>query len=430
MARDRSRSPFEMSSTYEEIGKLVVMREQARYSKDWTLADNIRDKIRAYGVTLNDKTNSWKTSDGQTGRIPTWSEIEAGHTPESIMAAQEMRASGMSTSDGTEPHIKRLVQMREQARAQKDWAQSDKLREELRALGVEISDRDKMWKSASGAAGVIIGYRGAGGPSDLEISTLVVQREKARHSGDYVTSDMIRNELRAVGVEINDREKVWRSSAGRHGNIPTRGGNQQSGTAATQAVAVPQAGAVPTLTLGPAAVAAPATVQGSTASLQNQVIQAALAAAQDPANAARTLQLLQQASAGVAPAVAPGVAPVMAPGVAPGVAPVQALVAPQQTLMALPAPVAATPSKPTPECQEAVDFVHSCQATGRSPMDAEIDWLVGLREKFRQAKDFVSADALRNSMRNVLSIQIHEKEKKWVAADGREGVIPMWNTLV
>mmetsp|Transcript_98075 Transcript_98075/g.311023 ORF Transcript_98075/g.311023 Transcript_98075/m.311023 type:complete len:429 (+) Transcript_98075:63-1349(+) len=428
MARERSRSPF--AASYEEIISLVVSREQARSAKDWTLADSIREKLSGMGVSLQDKSNTWRSNDGQTGRIPTWSEIEAGHTPESFMTQQDAGAASAHAGDGSEDHIKQLVLTREQARAAKDWTQSDKLREELRALGVEISDRDKMWKSASGAAGVIIGYRGAGGPSDLEISTLVVQREKARHSGDYVTSDMIRNELRAVGVEINDREKVWRSSAGRHGNIPTRGGNQQSGTAATQAVAVPQAGAVPTLTLGPAAVAAPATVQGSTASLQNQVIQAALAAAQDPANAARTLQLLQQASAGVAPAVAPGVAPVMAPGVAPGVAPVQALVAPQQTLMALPAPVAATPSKPTPECQEAVDFVHSCQATGRSPMDAEIDWLVGLREKFRQAKDFVSADALRNSMRNVLSIQIHEKEKKWVAADGREGVIPMWNTLV
>jgi len=392
MARERSRSPF--AASYEEIISLVVSREQARSAKDWTLADSIREKLSGMGVSLQDKSNTWRSNDGQTGRIPTWSEIEAGHTPESFMTQQDAGAASAHAGDGSEDHIKQLVLTREQARAAKDWTQSDKLREELGALGVEINDKEKMWRSKSGAKGVIIGYRGAGGPSDLEVSILVVQREKARKSGDYATSDMIRNELKAVGVEIKDREKIWRSNAGRQGPIPTWDTIQNGGGAPNAAVQA---------TAAPAAVA----VQGDVNSLRNQVVQAALQAAQNPATAARTLQLLQQGAAGTP-------------------APTNAL----KALPAIAAAPAAAPAQPNAECQEAVDFVNSCQATGRSPMDAEIDWLVGLREKFRQAKDFVSADALRNSMRNVLSIQIHEKEKKWVAADGREGVIPMWNTLV
>uniref|UniRef100_A0A7S4RHJ6 Cysteinyl-tRNA ligase anticodon binding domain-containing protein n=1 Tax=Alexandrium monilatum TaxID=311494 RepID=A0A7S4RHJ6_9DINO len=272
--------------------------------------------------------------------------------------------------------------MREQARAQKDWVQSDKLRDELRALGVDIFDKEKIWRSRTGASGVVIGYRGAGGPTDLEISTLVVQRERARQSGDFPTSDMIRDELKAAGVEIRDREKMWQCSDGRSGPIPTWSAILNGG-----ATAAPTSGATPQNV-------------AAAGNLQSQVVQAALAAAQNPSTAVRTLQLLQQASV-------PG-APVMK--------------------MAGRATMPATSSNT--ECQEAIDFIYKCQASGRPPMDAEIDQLVGLREKFRQGKDFTAADELRNAMRSALGVELYEKEKKWTAAGGRQGVIPMWSSLV
>jgi len=355
------------------------MREQARLSKDWSLADTLREKLVALGVQLHDRTHSWKASDGQSGRIPTWSEIEAGHTPETFIAQQEAKATGTAPpGDGSESHVKYLVQLREQARAQKDWEQSDKVREELKSMGVDVFDKEKMWRSKSGASGVIIGYRGAGGPSDLEISTLVVQREKARQSSDWVTSDMIRDELRAVGVEIHDREKMWRTSEGRSGAIPAWG----------------------VIAGGADAAGAPT---GNGGNLQNQVVQAALAAAQNPQTAMRTLQLLQQVSGAPAGAMAGGKAA---------------------------APVAAVNGKVNAECKEAIDFISQCQAAGRSPLDAEIEWLVGLREKFRQQKDFTSADGLRNALRSTFSIELNEKEKVWKSGDGRMGAIPMWNALV
>mmetsp|Transcript_91185 Transcript_91185/g.284163 ORF Transcript_91185/g.284163 Transcript_91185/m.284163 type:complete len:387 (-) Transcript_91185:109-1269(-) len=383
MDRNRSRSP--RGTNYEEIVRLVVMREQARLGKDWSLADTIREKLVSSGVTLWDKSRSWKSSDGQSGRIPTFSEIEAGHTPESFMAEQEAGTTAAPAGDGSETHIKYLVQLREQARAQKDWAQSDKLREELKALGVDIFDKDKMWRSKSGSAGVIIGYRGANGPTDLEISTLVVQRERARQGNDYATSDMIRNELRAVGVEIQDREKTWRSSDGRQGTVPS------------WSDIIGGAGGAPVIS---PAVAAPAVAQANAASLRNQVVQAALVASQNPATAARTLQILQQVTG--APA-----APMKASGRA----------------------AAPAAGRSNAECQQAVEFVSQCQAAGRAPLDAEIDWLVGLREKFRQQRDFTSADELRNALRHTLSIELNEKEKMWKSNDGRMGAIPMWNSL-
>jgi len=390
-ARDRSRSPS-ASGAYEETVRLVVMREQARMAKDWTLADSLREQLVAKGVTIQDKTNSWRCSDGSAGRIPTWSEIEGG-TTESFVAQQGM-TQGMGTmapppaGDGSDGHIKQLVQMREQARAQKDFPQADHFREELKALGVDLYDKEKIWRSKTGASGVIIGYRGAGGPSDVEVAALVVQRERARQSNDYATSDMIRNELRAVGVEIKDREKVWSCSDGRQGPVPSWSAIVAGGGDA------------------PAVAASAGMAQSNTGSLRDQVVQAALAAASNPNTAARTLQMLQQVAGAPAPAAA------------------------RPSRAAQPALMQAPSAGSDPECAQALAFISQCQATGHSPSDAEIDWLVGLREKLRQKKEFGDADALRQGLRGTLGVELDEKTKMWSCSDGRQGVIPMWDSLM
>jgi len=396
MNRERSRSPGGGAS-YEDVVSLVVMREQARLAKDWNLADSLRQKLVANGVMLCDKSHSWKRQDGSTGRIPTWSEVEGGPTTENFIAQQSMTQgvqSAPAVSDGSETHIKYLVQMREQARAQKDFTQADTFREELKALGVDIYDKEKLWRSKTGASGVIIGYRGAGGPTDLEISSLVVQRERARQSNDYATSDMIRNELRAAGVEIHDREKMWKSADGRQGPIP-----------AWSAILSGQADATPAIKNAPAGGMSQALVAqgGSAGALRNQVVQAALAAASNPNSAMRTLALLQQASG---------------PGTA-------MPVGPKRTAM----PQNTTATVTDPECMEAIAYVQSCQATGQAPTDAELEWLVGLREKLRQKKEFNDADALRQALRGTFGLEIDEKTKQWSVADGRRGAIPMWSAM-
>jgi len=404
MSNDRERSRSPRATSYEEVVRLVVMREQARFGKDWSLADTIRERLTSIGVTLFDKTSAWRSSDGLSGRIPTWSELEAGQTPETIIAAQEAKNLAPAGADGTESHIKYLVQSREQARASKDWAQSDKIRDELKALGVEVFDKEKMWRSKGGLSGVIIGYRGAAGPTDLEISTLVVQRERARQTGDYATGDLIRTELRQAGVEINDQDKTWNSTDGRQGPVPSWSAIQAgAGDAPVVQTGVMNMNMNMNMNMAPAAAHG---AHGST-NLQNQVIQAALAAAQDPTSAVRTLQLLQQVSGAPAPRVTNKPA-------------------------ALPAPMQmqTPPAVKSPETREALEFISQCQATGRQAQDAEIDWLVGFREKLRQAKDWASADAVRNAMRSSLGVELYEKEKRWAAADGRCGSIPMWGSMV
>jgi len=396
----------------EEIIRLVATREQARLQKDWALADTIRVQLTTMGVTLFDKSSSWKTSDGQTGRIPTFSELDGlGGNIESIIQQQALEmqsaqvlATAMMGGE-VEGQIKELVKQREQARSNKDFTRSDEIRQELRQLGVEVYDKEKMWRAKSGASGVIIGWHSKTGPTDLEITTLVNQREKARQSSDWATSDMIRNELRAVGVEIYDKEKAWKAQDGRQGAVPSW---QECQAGGGMVMVSPQ--------ISPNMIAAMGMQQsmsmamGGAASLQTQVMQAAMAAAKDPASAAQTLQLLQQQAGGAA---AMGGQTMMGGGAMAGGA--MAVGAMAGGAMAGGAMFGGTMSRgavatglggastQSPEYQKAIEILNEIATSGRVAQDPEIEYLLGVREKLRQAKDFQTADEFRNMLRSTIN---------------------------
>jgi len=430
----------------EEIIRLVATREQARLQKDWALADTIRVQLTTMGVTLFDKSSSWKTSDGQTGRIPTFSELDGlGGNIESIIQQQALEmqsaqvlATAMMGGE-VECQIKELVKQREQARSNKDFTRSDEIREELKQMGVEVYDKEKMWRAKSGASGVIIGWHSKTGPTDLEITTLVVQREKARQSSDWATSDMIRNELRAVGVEIYDKEKLWKVQDGRQGPVPSW---QECQAREGMVMVTPQ--------INPNIIAAMgmqgmSMAMGGAVSLQTQVMQAAMAAAKDPASAAQTLQLLQQqvsgatamggqtmmgggsmAGGGVARGAVAGGAVgggALGGGAMAGGATAGGAVGARATNMG----GAGTQS---PEYQKAIEILNDIATSGRMATDPEIEYLVGVREKFRQAKDFQIADEFRNMLRSTIRIELFEKEKRWQTSDGRQGAIPLWTDIM
>merc|ERR1719201_768592 len=129
---------------------------------------------------------------------------------------------GMGGMGGDATQINQLIQMREKARCGKDFAQADQIREQLTQMGVEVWDKEKTWKqAATGLSGIIIGFFGDRAPSDTEVNALIIQREKARLRKDFATSDMIRDELKARGIELFDKDLEWKSNDGRRGKIPT-----------------------------------------------------------------------------------------------------------------------------------------------------------------------------------------------------------------
>jgi|EP00927_Polykrikos_kofoidii_P071804 cysteinyl-tRNA synthetase len=412
--RDRSRSPTGTSVATEEIIRMVVAREKARFSKDWSGADMLRDQLSGAGVKLFDKANTWKAGDGRSGSIPTFSQIESGDIPGSVSIPQgnsglsncNMGSGDMSLGDPEIAHIKNLVLMREQARAAKNFDESDRIRDELKSNGVEVYDKEKLWRSASGKAGIIVGYLSNTTPTNTEINTLVGQREKARQGSDWSLADMIRDELKSAGVEIFDKEKSWRAADGRSGSVPSWM-EIVGGSTGSMGAVVPM--------MGGCGGGGGGGCGSAPADIKAQIVQAALSNAQNPVTAQRTLQMLKQCAnmpAGHVPQQysSPPSSHAYAPN-------------PSQNMPMI------TAAKSSPEVQQVLEFIGRCQSTGSPVSDVDISWLVETRERLRHKRDFAGSDEVRQAMRSQIGVELYEKEKRWQASDGRQGEIPSWTTL-
>merc|ERR1712232_420944 len=205
---------------------------------------------------------------------------------------------------------------------------------------------------------------------------------------------MIRDELKSVGVEIKDKEKMWCSSDGHGGRIANW---CEVGIVSPQ-LSIPQQPQHPQLAIPVGVVSA---------DLRSQVVQAALNCCQTPASAMRALQLLQQQAGTIALPHTPTLNVARPTAVVPTIA------------------VAANP-----DFTEALNFVTRFQ-NGQVMSDSEIAWLIEVREKLRLRKDFGMADQLRAAMRECpLSIEFFETEKRWQANDGRSGPIPLFANIV
>jgi cysteinyl-tRNA synthetase len=93
-----------------QVMQLVIdLRAEARASKKFATADAIRDGIGPLGITLEDRAGGTEWSGG-----------------------------GADTLDGI---LKLLIELRQMARASKDFATSDAIRDRLAAIGVTLEDR-------------------------------------------------------------------------------------------------------------------------------------------------------------------------------------------------------------------------------------------------------------------------------------------------
>jgi hypothetical protein len=387
----------------EEITRLVVQREQARLQKDFTLADEFRNRLGNLGVRLDDKASSWKSADGRTGRIPSFTEVENGAGDPDAVVDALLHSGGQApvySNDSEEGQIKNLVRQREEARSAKEFGRSDQIRDELKAMGVDVFDKDKIWKSKDGLCGVVIGYSaGSGGgpcPTDTEITTLVQQREKARANSDWDMADMIRNELKQWGVDIFDKDKVWRTSDGRSGGVP-QWKNLGVQCQKPQPMGYPMPPPVPQVNL-------------------DQLFAACAANARNPATSARTIALLQEAAA---PPTRQHY----------GAPPPQYYAAPPPQYN-VPPPRQSSSGHSRTDSRSVNDALKFC--TDHKADYTEYDdimWLLGVREKLRRDKDYAGADKLRDAYRANLGLELQEKEKAWSMSDGRRGEIPPWDSL-
>jgi len=133
-----------------------------------------------------------------------------------------------------------------QAKKTRDFAKADAMRETLRQAGVEVFDRDKLWRAipSTDAMGAIgsqpqqpqqpppappsknsqLQYHRSHDdhkPVDLRaVEALLEERLACKMQRNFVRADQIRDQLKAVhNVEVHDTERVWHVSRG--GGGPT-----------------------------------------------------------------------------------------------------------------------------------------------------------------------------------------------------------------
>jgi cysteinyl-tRNA synthetase len=105
--------------------------------------------------------------------------------------------------------IDMLIDLRHDARANKNWALSDSIRNQLAAAQVILEDRPgnaTAWRPADGAAT---------GPALTEavMQTVIGLRRDVRAAKDFATSDAIRDGLKAAGILLEDKPgglTAWR----------------------------------------------------------------------------------------------------------------------------------------------------------------------------------------------------------------------------
>lgn len=117
-----------------------------------------------------------------------------------------------------EEEILALVSERESMRQARRFSDSDAIREKLRNMGVELYDKEKEWKCKDGRRGHL--FTAGGGTcflTDANIHEYIQKREDARTAKDWGQADNIRQTLRSQGVELDDRERKWRTAGGRSG---------------------------------------------------------------------------------------------------------------------------------------------------------------------------------------------------------------------
>jgi cysteinyl-tRNA synthetase len=269
--------------------------------------------------------------------------------------------------------ISQLVQQREEARQNNEWTTADQLRDQLRGMGVTLHDKEKVWRSNTGACGIIPAWSSRG-RSSLLTATIVMMvqcREAARKEKDWARADQIRDELKSNGVQVFDKEGIWKAQDGRSETIQGAG---RGGVGVSMQ--------------------------------QYQYSQQAQPTASFPQYQQQNAYLQPQQNANPYAALAYGGA-MYAPFAA---------TANSSAMPAMPA----TPSMP---------LVANQPLPSASTAD-EINALVEQRERCRARKDFRGADQIRDHL-GQLGIQLMDKEKRWIrSSDGTSGAIPMFSTFL
>ena len=112
----------------------------------------LKSLLVSRGVTLNEAQAIWHTADGRGGALA-FPEA-SGYLEALTQAAAELSGDGGASEVAVSvDDIPAALTQREQARAQRNFVVADRIREALRAKGVELDDVNREWMNAADGSG-------------------------------------------------------------------------------------------------------------------------------------------------------------------------------------------------------------------------------------------------------------------------------------
>jgi cysteinyl-tRNA synthetase len=391
----------------EDIVAIVMRREAARVNKRYDEADALRSELRSAGVELLNGEREWRANDGRRG---------------SIVAATSARG----TCDLSDETIAQLVVEREKARQAQIYSRADELRETMREQGVELLDKERIWRTTDGRVGLLPGKL-----TEEAILHLVQLRETERATRNFDTADRLRQALRDVGVRLDDKTSTWTCEDGRSGHFaaPAMAAVQPashavvspSALAAYSAQAAVASGALAAYT-GSSLPAVASAAVGSTWQMRTiSELEIMVLVRQYEESRAAHDTIVQEAVEGVLRerGIALDAASLCWRAIDGRSGPIfytdsnlyrSALTAAAYAMATVGAAGAIT-STPTP----------TLSAAGTAtPAADDLDGLLQLREQARARRDFALADRLRESLR-AQGVQLNDQVEEFVMPDGRSG---------
>ena len=202
------------------VSALILHRAELRQQRSYEAADAILERLRdEYGVSVNDYKRTWRSERGAAHAD------EYGGGGGLREYARDYRDRDAEVDEG---RVLALLSERSELRRERDYAGADAIREELRSMGVEVYDREMMWRverperrrrrSVSRVGWDDDGRFVRDPDDDAEVNaelvqSLIAERAELRAAREYQEADKIRERLRELNVYVSDRERWWRVDA-------------------------------------------------------------------------------------------------------------------------------------------------------------------------------------------------------------------------